>query len=251
MNRWFERRRDYFVTKMVKGFYQTTVSFHTVYQHYLDNGHISYDEINHLVGSENNKGKLWLLKDACHQLWRRADPALEVNGCLLDWVIGSVFHEAMKLKENIYLFQYYGPRAQEENPRRHAEIQSICGIECHRFMERISREIKRQVESLVFLFGRANYLLRTMLDSQTGNALLLRYLVENADVALYLWFESLDDIFNDVFSGKAERGYCLAARSYLEGNWNEKALLAYSRALDLNRECAEARQGVMKIQHSF
>lgn len=247
VNRWFARRRDYFFTKMLKCFYQTTASYNKIYLHYLAKGYISYDEIDHLVGSEKSKGRLWLLKDDCHQIWRDADPSIEVKGCLLDWVIGSLFHEAMKLKENIYLFQFYGPMAQDMTPQWHAEIQSMCGIECHRFMGRISREISRQVENLVFLFGRANYLLRTLLDSQSTNALLLRYLVEHEEVVLDLWFESLDEIFTDVFSGRPERGYCIAARSYLDGNWNEKALQAYSRALHLNSECAEARQGVMQI----
>ena len=239
-NSWFARRRDFFVTSMLKGFYRAAGGFLQIYQGYLKTGTVPYNEIDKLVGTETRKGCLWQLKDDCHQLWRNGDSAFELNGSLLDWIIGSLFHEAMKLKENIYLFEYYAPLAHDLKGVWRQEIQQFCGVECRRFMERISHEVDRQMESLGFMFGRAIYLLRTMLPSQAHNPLLLRYLIEHPDVASELWSESLDEIFKDMFHGVPESGYCLAAQSYFDGNWYEKSLAAYQEALRVNGHCDEA-----------
>ncbi|MBU4264078.1 MAG: hypothetical protein KKC76_19675 [Proteobacteria bacterium] len=239
-NRWFVRRRDFFVTSMLKSFYRTAGGFLQIYQGYLKTGTAPYNEIDKLVGTENRKGCLWQLKDDCHQLWRNGDSSFELNGSLLDWIIGSLFHEAMKLKENIYLFEYYAPLAHDMKGEWRQEIQQFCGVECRRFMERIAHEVDRQMESLGFMFGRAIYLLRTMLPSQKHNPLLVRYFVEHRDVASELWSESLDEIFKDMFNGVPESGYCFAAQSYFDGNWYEKSLAAYQEALRVNEHCDEA-----------
>lgn len=238
-NDWFAQRRDFHVTKLLQGFYQTSEVFLKIYRDYLQSGQPAYGDIENLVGSETKKGRLWRLKDDCHQLWRDADPTYQFNDCQLEWVMGSLFHEAMKLKENIYLFQYYGPPAQEMEGREQ-QIFSFCGLECRRFMARISREIERQMESLGVMFSRARYLLRLMLPEQSGNFLLLRYLVEHGEAVRDLWGESLADIFSDMFPGAPENGFCYAARSYYDGNWYEKAYDAYQAALRLNRQCDEA-----------
>lgn len=247
-NRWFIRRRDFFVTDMVKGFYRTAGGFLKIYQDYLATGAVPFDEIDRLVGSESRKGCLWILKDDCHRLWRNGEAAFDLNGSLLDWIIGSIFHEAMKLKENIYLFEFYAPLAQDLQGGWQQQARQFCGIECGHFMERISQEVDRQMENLGFMFGRAIYLLRIMLPSQAHNRLLLRYLLEHGDVVRELWSESLDEIFADMFAGSPETGYCLAAASYFEGNWYEKALGAYREALRINNQCGEAVRRTSQLQ---
>ena len=106
-NKWFEKRRSLFVKKMIREFYETFIAFNTIYTHYISAQEVSFEHIDKLIGKESEKGLLWRLKDLCHQLWRNANPQEEINGRLLDWVMGSIFHEAMKLKESIYMFQFY------------------------------------------------------------------------------------------------------------------------------------------------
>lgn len=60
-----------------------------------------------VLGTENNKGALWQLKDRCCQLWPREDRSQPASGVRLDWLIGSLFHEAVKLKENLCLLNNY------------------------------------------------------------------------------------------------------------------------------------------------
>ncbi len=239
-NRWYSARRDYFTKNLFRGFHHTMKGFLDIYQRYLHSGHISYQDLDRLVGSENNKGSLWLLKDHCHQLWQQSETLPEINGYLLDWLIGSIFHEAMKLKENIYLHKYYGPLAQ--GLQHEADETTIhCGFECQRLMERILKEAASQLEDIGMMFGRANYLLRITLPSLKNNRLLLRYLVEHEEMATELWAEPLADIFSEIFAGKGDEGYCQAARSYQEGLWWQEAAATYKKALELNPANGEAR----------
>ena len=248
-NHWFAQRRDLFVKKMVQEFYDTFSCFLTTYEQYIADNKLSFEDIERLVGSETEKGFLWRLKDRCHQLWRDEDPKNDLNGCLFDWIIGSIFHEAMKLKENIYMSQYYGPLADEMRNNHTASTVKFCGVECKRFMEKTSSEMNRQVENLGFMFGRANYLLRTMITNHADNPILLRFLFENEPVPEQLWSESLNEIFADMF-GAPEKGFCETAKSYIQGQWHEKAVDAYKKALSINEKCEEA-QNFIAEQTSF
>ncbi|MEJ2032721.1 MAG: hypothetical protein P8Y63_06735 [Deltaproteobacteria bacterium] len=282
-NRWFEERRSLRVRELLKEFHETYNRFLALYDRYIGSGLVAFEEIERLVGSESRKGHLWRLKDSCHRLWREVDPREELNGCLLDWMMGSLFHEAMKLKENAYVYQFYRPLAEKmtvsQKPQDSRDIgresnklhnvtcrQSgflpdrqkmtvpgsgellICGMEHKRFMKRTAREICKQMENLSLMFGRANYLLRLMMAEQAHNLILLRYLIENENVVIQLWSESLTELFGDLFSGAPEEGFCAAARSYMADQWQERALATYEQALAIRPDCEEARRRVLQLK---
>ena len=143
------------------------------------------------------------------------------------------------------MFQFYGPLA--ESMKKENNTVKFCGVECQKFMERTYQEIQKQMENLGFMFGRANFLLRAMMPDQAHNDILVRYLIENEDIVDYLWNERLDALFNEMFASP-EEGYCLAAKSYLEGQWYQHALETYSIALKKNPACKEARQNIESLR---
>lgn len=248
VNRWFLQRQDFFIRNIFKEFYQSYNQFSAVYKQRLDSGQIIFGDIEQLVGTEKSKG-LWLLKDCCHQLWR--DTGLQPgrhNSFFLDWLAGSIFHEAMKLKENIYIISRYIPLAREISELHGREAVTGNSIEWERFLASANQEIPKQMENLAFLFGRAIYLLREELFIQGENMLLLRYFFENQDIVKKLWSESLEEIFNDLFSGRPEQGYCLIGKSYLDGHWYEQSLAAYSSALKLNKKCDDALRRISQLR---
>jgi hypothetical protein len=245
-NRWFAQRRDFFVKNVFEGFYKNRTFFIGLYDRYNNTGQISFSDIAELVGVENHKG-LWLVKDRCHQLWRDGESRFDNNGFFLDWVVGSLFHEAVKLKENIYMFHFYAPQADEIKQQFKNEIMGSDAA-CLRFMEGTEAEIRKQMDNLALLFGRANYLLRSMLVSQSGNVLLIRYLIERKDVVQELWSESLEELFDDMFPGGPEQGFCMAGKNYLDGHWHDRALMAYSAALEINPKCDDALRRISQIK---
>ncbi len=247
-NRWFEERRHLFVKNMFKGFGATLGCFLAIHEAYATSGRVAFADLDALVGSESHRGHLWLLKDRCHELWRDSDPKEDLSGSLLDWVIGSIFHEAMKLKENTYMLQYYGPLAEAMRKRSDAHSVKFCGDECQRFMARTRDEIGHQMESLSFMFQRASLLMRTLLIDQRENALLVRYLIENPGLVEQLWSEPLIRLLTDMFPEGADQAYCLAARSYRAGDWHQEAQAAYRQALTVNPACEEAHRHIHQLE---
>ena len=240
--------------RLYRAFHLIFGQFRDMYLAYVRDGSVSYAALAELIGSESDKGSLWLLKDRCHLLWRQED-GRNIEGCLLDLVIGSLFHESMKLKENIYLRERYRPQLEQymhrppagEKKTDTSGSRSFKGYEWNRFLLRSGGETSSQMESLAFLFGQANYLLRLLLTFETGNRLLLRYLVEHGDLVEEFWHETLDELFNDLFCGSPELGYLGAARSYQEAQWYDRAKEAFRQALRLNPQCHEALQQIPQL----
>jgi hypothetical protein len=247
-NSWFEEKRSLLIRNLLKEFHGSYSSFLLLYDRYLVSSEVSFAEIEQLVGSESRKGPLWRLKDTCHRLWRQVDVQEEINGRLLDWVMGSLFHEAMKIKENAYIIQHYRPLAEKMTCPPDDGERIVCGMEFERLILRTADESSRQMENLSLMLGRANYLLRLLMREQSHNVILLRYLIENEQVVIQLWSESLRELFQDMFSGAPEHGYCAAARSYLTDHWQEQALTAYAQALEINARSEEAQRYVLQLK---
>jgi len=239
---WLSERRPFFLKNVVKELIASYLFFVRLHDTFESTGQVRFEELATWVGSESKKGPLWCLKDKCHQLWRQAYAASDLNASLLDWVVGSIFHEAVKLKENIYMVQYYGPLVNGLERDKHAIADKQCWTECQAFIEKTGRELEAQMALLHFLFGRTKHLLRAMIPMQADNALLVRYLIENAGTIELLWGESLSVLFGEMFPEGIEHAYCAAARSYLQGHWYHDALQAYNQALTINPLCDEARR---------
>jgi hypothetical protein len=212
-----------------------------------------------MVGTEVAKGPLWQLKDLCHRIWPEDEHSHNLEGALIDWLIGSIFHEAMKLKENIYILNSYGPAAfrfsepdagdeagevlQEIPVPRLAQMMDSKGL-----IKRIVGDVISQMEQLAFLFGQTNYMLRTMVPGLSRNMLLIRFLVEQEVVVQDIWGEEMDTVFADMFYGSPEQGFCAAGRSYLNGQWYTRALSMYDRARAIDSSCDEAVAKVYQLQ---
>jgi len=268
---WFEQRRDHFLAQVVADFFSFVQSFIRLYEEYLACGiFVSgrmrmdllasrtgahrqriWEQLARMIGSETGKGELWQLKDLCHQLWPEHDQAGSVHGALFDWLVGSVFHEAMKLKENIYLLNTYGPAARRLHrlpasdpglPRLSAmvDVESLVGS--------IARDAARQVEHLAILVGQASCILRILLPELADNPLVVRLIVEEDAQVQVLWGEGSQEILADMFHGSAARGYCFAGRSYSEGQWYEQALAMYGQALRCDPKNREAREQTARLK---
>ncbi len=277
-NRWFAERRDFFVRQLVDDFFLLHRSFQETYLVYLecrDPGKWAcsdllaqrfrvqraelWKRLSHLVGSEGEKGPLWRLKDLCHLLWPQGDQDGEVSGSLLDWLIGSIFHETMKLKENIYLLNSYGPAACRLQDRPLDLVPSFRSgapsfpvlesiIDVHGLINRAASDALRQMEQIAFLFNHASYMLRVLTPSLAANALVVRLLIEREQVVRILWGEELAEIFQDMYGGDAAEGFCAAGRSYLGGQWFAQALKSYQRALAVDPTCDEAITRMVQLQ---
>jgi hypothetical protein len=103
---WLDERKDLFVKNVLRDFLHSYAFFLVIERKYRDEG-ISYEGLDDWVGTRSDRGTLWILKDNCHRLWRDIDSDSQPEPFFFDWMVGAIFHEAMKLKENVYIVDRY------------------------------------------------------------------------------------------------------------------------------------------------
>jgi tetratricopeptide (TPR) repeat protein len=198
-------------------------------------GELRFDEVQTLAG-DSEASVLFRLKERCHALFRAGDMGDDLPRVVLfDLAVGSLFHEAMKLRENFYQLEVYAPKV--EAARHEAESGS------EGLFEEFARILAASRERLAEAFAESEALLeqtrrqfRVLLRTHRRNGLVVRYLFENRELADEVLGESLDAFLTEVH-GDSVSAYALAARSYLESGYFEEArgMLAEALARDPGR----------------
>ena len=101
--------RDRNILEIVRGLLLSEVAFREILKKYKE-GRLRFSDIGVWV-DDKGQSLLYNLKEQCHSLFRyKGKKPIQKKEWLLDLVIGSIFHEAMKLRENIYQMEVYRPR---------------------------------------------------------------------------------------------------------------------------------------------
>lgn len=262
---WLDRQRDFFVRQVFADFFSLMQSFQELYQSYcacrapeagrcylltMNEGQAQcpiWDRLAVMVGTELDKGPLWQLKDLCQRLWPEGVPEQRIEDSLIEWLVGSIFHEAVKLKEDVHILNSYASAAFKDGSL--APVSRLTRIIDRKgLIRRAAVDVMRQMEQLALLFGQASNMLRTMLPGLATNILLIRFLAEREDMVEELWGEGIASVFQDMFPGRPGLGFCGAGTSYMNGQWHTRALIMYRRAQELDSSCAEATAKVEQIQ---
>jgi hypothetical protein len=243
---WLRGRRDLFIKNIVRDFLRSRSFFQTSLRDHPE-GTLPYETLERWVGTENRPGVLWLLKEQCHLLWRDVKPDDQMDAFLFDWTVGAIFHEAMKLKENVYLVQRYLPAYERVLiSRRPGGTRGPS----EPFFAEIAEEILKGLHRLEWLFAEATGGLQRLLLQERNNTLLLRFILEEraeiektrGDTAF------VDRLLDTIYPEGLETAYCIAGENYLEGSWYTEARMAFEEALRLNPQCREAKSGLRVLE---
>lgn len=204
-------------------------------------GALRFEEVQALAG-DNESSALFRLKERCHGLFR----AGEVGGeALFDLAVGSLFHEAMKLRENLYQLEVYAPKVERARVRM-AEGSEGLFEEFERILVASRARLAEALAECEALLEQTRRQFRSVLVNNKANGLVLRYLIANAGPAEAVLGESLDVFFARI-CGDAASAYARAAHSYLESGYFDEARQLFAAALardparaDLQRATAYA-----------
>jgi hypothetical protein len=249
LNNWFKERKDLFIKELVEEYFESKFFFNQILMDYKNNGKIQFAKMDQWVGSETKKGVLWNLKDASHNLFRNQNSTLDLAEYIFDWTVGSIFHEVMKLKEDVYQLEaYILDEAKIRETGKDAELKMIME-EYHIITENAQKTLKSEIESVQYLFSKSNALLKCLLSRYSNNGLLLRFLLKNhRRIHELLEGESLPNILKLMYGEKWDKAFVLAAKSYLDGGWLEEAKGVLEMGIDLFPNSQEIEDSLVRTQ---
>jgi hypothetical protein len=174
---------------------------------------------------------LFRLKERTHALFRGPGGVVRSathREALFDLAVGSLFHEAMKLRENLYQREVYGPRvralqsdAEEESKALFDEFEKMLGAVDDRLDEGV-----RELETLSH--RTADQLRLLIADLRDDGA--VRFVIERPAEVEAVFGIPLDALLEEMYGSVAE-GFASAGRSYLASGSFGSARDCFARAL--------------------
>jgi len=233
-------RREVFERDLIQDFFEAKLFFDTIAGAFERNGAVSFEQLDTWVGSDENKGPLWLLKDHSQRLYRTRATAGSLYENLFDWTVGSIFHETIKLKEDAYQIESYKPLLEMKVQNRTCdETLSVIIQEYFTLIERAKETVPVAVQNIAALFNKALYHLHEIIVAIRDNMFVLLLLLEEEKNASRVFGrDKYRALLGRMFPDGPHEAWIAAGRFYLEGGWHRQARPFIERALEIQADNA-------------
>ncbi|MBN2141661.1 MAG: hypothetical protein PHV85_04200 [Desulfovibrionaceae bacterium] len=237
---WIRAKLPEFVRDLFRNFCLSCRLLEEQFRQFETEGLLSHQVLRDLLGQEMNKGLLWRLKDTAHHVFRNAPAPLE--GRLLDWGMGYIFHETVKLLEDSYQHMNYAPWFRELQAGDLPQAEKDIASELYQVLEQTRESIRREIARIRFIAAKCKQLLPTYLARHRDNMLLARLIYSQEALVKEVFFDEYEDLILMVYGGKKALMHVLASRSLRLGGWMKEAGEAVSKALKICPEYELALQ---------
>lgn len=222
-NAWLSKRQNVFIRDLVDDFIASKQYFDKILNVYDQQEQLPYKHIEEWVGSENSKGPLWNIKDLSHRLFRNSGTSRNLYEHLFDWSIGSIFHESIKLKEDVYQVNAYKPLLDHavENYSHDPKVSRLIS-ENFSLMEKVSKDVKKELTNIAGLFEKAvGYLLEIFIVHR-DNELLVKYLLDHKALLDNVYSPDVQNrIFNKMFPDGTRGAFLFVSAKMKENGWQD------------------------------
>lgn len=230
MTRWVEEQREFFERDILQDFCRLCRDLQEQFARFTASGGVSFPVLHGLVGDFANKGLLWRLKDNAHLVSQSGAENVPA-GHLLDWTLGYIYHEAVKLMEDAHLRQVYIPRLlgfAEEGPACPAAVlpKGLSSIQAWS-----QGSMERGVERLKELLALTRKLFCRYFSGLAGHRPLARFLYDQESLARTAFQEDYPALIAEVYGNAPARMYAEAAHSLMDSARTEEAAAAVAAAL--------------------
>jgi len=234
-NMWLESRRDVFLRDLVQDFIEAKLYLDVLRKEHNATDTLPYNLLDSWIGSETKKGALWNLKDQCHNLFRNSGIKSNLYEHLFDWTIGSIFHEAIKLKENSYQMETYKPLLEHERYQHNAVLARIVK-DYFDVIENARKNLAEEIERINHLFSKALLHLIEIVPLHKDNILLVRFLLDNTKRLSEKVFgkKALNQIVHTMFPEGLASAYLCVAEKCIQSGWYRDATRYLKKALKLD-----------------
>lgn len=218
---WIKAKRLEFARDVLRDFCISSKELEACFTSYEHEGRIGFPSLRDLIGQEMNKGLLWRLKDTAHLLFRHGEEGL--LGRFLDWGLGYIFHEAVKLKEDAHQLENYAPWfsdiAASPLDETERELMERLTVVLGQTRESIDREIRR----IRYIMDACLDLFPICYNQYAESQLLARYLFDQQAIVREVFRDKYDALVEGIYGDPPENMPLLAARSLREGGWVDHA----------------------------
>ena len=203
-------------------------------------GALAFEEVGELVG-DDERSVLFRLKERCHVLFRgeRADGEIGPTA-LFDLAVGSLFHEAMKFRENFYQRSAYGPKVRA---LRRAVVHDASGLlsEFEKLIDAAGVRIDESLQELDTLLGQTTAQFRILLAAHAEEGSVARVVAARSGELAEAFGTSSEALLEQLYGGAAS-AWSHAGRSFLSSGFFSEAGSALREAARLGQSpAADAR----------
>jgi len=150
----------------------------------------------------------------------------------------------MKLRENLYQREIYGPRVRALRPEAGAESKALFD-EFEKMLVDVELRLEEGLREVEILFEQTGEQLRILLTEYAGDGFTARFLTERESAIDLVFGRSLHALFEEIY-GSASAGFERAGRSYLSSGYFEPAVRCFESASHLG-----ASEGTMMRMREY
>ena len=230
---WIQAKHPEFVRDLFKFFCQACEQLEQQFMQFDEDETVEFEFLKDLLGTEMDKGLLWRMKDTAHHVFRN-DPHSQLGGKFLDWALGYIFHETIKLKEDAYQKQNYAPwfhKLYEEDLNNSEK--DITG-QLFQILNQTEESMRREIDRIRFITAKCRQLLPYYLRRYSDNVLLARYIFSENELVRAIFKDEYTGLLLAIYGSEPERLFILASQSLRMGGWMEEAAIAVEQALQQN-----------------
>ncbi len=232
MTAWISAKHSEFVRDILRDFCLTCYDLEQVFQHYQKSGMVDFEKLAALLGQEMNKGLLWQLKDTAHILFQhQSRDGIGILNQLLEWNIGYIFHNVVKLKEDAYQQQKYGPWLKKLERAGFLGLEQDLGGQLTLLLAKTEESMATGIWQISFLQNVCKKLFIAWLPEHAENKLLARLLYVDTAYVKEIFGKDYLCLLKAVYGQETTQMFLLAALSFKEGGWHKQACEVLEKAL--------------------
>lgn len=215
---------------IVREFLQVDLAMRRLFERHRSRA-VTWEEVRALC-SDDESSPLFRLKEGCHALFRSRRGEVQspqTREMLFDLAVGSLFHEAMKLRENFYQQEIYGPRMRALQRAGGADAHALF-VEFEKILSGVTASIEQGIRETEALLERTREQLAVLIRGVPDDGLIPRSLIALQGEVEQVFDLELDRLLERLY-GSAARAYECAGRSYLSSGYYAEAEQRLDQAL--------------------
>lgn len=247
VNLWVEGRREEYLRDLVEKFFYCREIFIRLWEEFQEKGRVDGRVMDEFIGTAENRGELWQLKDLTHALLDRPVERI-THDFAFERSIHLLFHDLMSFKEHVYVVNQFTETLSQKYSTGDRELTLVLKNFQH-LISIMQKEIPEEIKLAYSMFEIAKDLLRSMFPRWKGNALIIRYLLDNSAILRKNYGrDASKKILGEIFPEGIEYAYLVVAEWCKRSGRNDTGLKYLRKAERINPGNQKIRELKEKLQ---